>query len=203
MDPADWDRRYALGPVWTAAPNVWVAGALASLPPGKALDLAAGEGRHALWLAGRGWQVTAVAFSREALARGRDRERAMEPAPPTPITWVRADLTTHRPTVRAYDAVVLAYLHLPAQQRCRVVLTAAAALAPGGTLVVVGHDRTNATAGVGGPADPLVLFSPEDVVADLAGAQGVTVVSAARRQRDVPGAARQAIDAVVVARRVE
>ena len=78
-----------------------------------------------------------------------------------------------------------------------------AALAPGGTLVVVGHDRTNATAGVGGPADPLVLFSPEDAVADLAGAQGVTVVSAARRQRDVPGAARQAIDAVVVARRVE
>ena len=77
MDSAEWDARYAAADlVWTAAPNRWVEAEFADLRPGRALDLACGEGRNVLWLAGRGWQVTAVDFSGVALAKGRHAAQA-------------------------------------------------------------------------------------------------------------------------------
>ncbi|PLW74405.1 class I SAM-dependent methyltransferase, partial [Streptomyces sp. DJ] len=72
MDSREWDERYASRElVWGAEPNRWLVREVEDLAPGRALDLAAGEGRNALWLADRGWRVTAVDFSRTALDRGR------------------------------------------------------------------------------------------------------------------------------------
>ncbi|MDN4171365.1 class I SAM-dependent methyltransferase [Nocardioides sp. SOB77] len=178
MDAGAWDERYAATDlVWSAGPNVFVEAECATLPPGRAVDLAAGEGRHALWLARRGWRVTAVDFSAVALDKGRrvaegrrDAGDAGEPVPADAVTWVHADATTWRPADAAtYDLALLAYLQLPPAERRAAVRAAYAALAPGGTLLVVAHDRTNLTDGVGGPRDPEVLMSAEDVLADLAG----------------------------------
>src|SRR5271154_7398266 len=72
VDSQQWDERYsAAGFVWATGPNQFVAAELAGLPPGRAIDLAAGEGRNTVWLAERGWRVTAVDFSRVGLGKGR------------------------------------------------------------------------------------------------------------------------------------
>ena len=197
MDATDWDARYAATAEleWGAAPNRWVAAELADLPPGRACDLAAGEGRNALWLASRGWDVTAVDFSGAALGKGRPlaEERSL------PVTWVQADVRRYAVEARAYDAVILAYLHLYDAERRAVLRAAAEGLAPGGVLVVVGHDTTNLTEGVGGPKEAAVLFTPDDVVADLTGLDGLVVERAERVRRTVADA--EAIDALVRVRR--
>ena len=196
MDAAAWDVRYATDElIWTAEPNRWLVEALADRPPGVALDLGAGEGRNALWLAGRGWDVTAVDFSGEAIRKGRAVQAAHAPETIPHVTWVHADLQGHVPEPRSSGAVVVMYIHFPAAQRRELVRAAAAAVAVGGLLLVVGHDSTNPTEGVGGPSDPAVLFTAADIVADLAGLGGLEVRRAERRARPVGSA--MALDAVV------
>ena len=197
MERDDWDRRYgATDLVWTAEPNRWLVAEAAGLPPGRALDLACGEGRSALWLARQGWRVTAVDFSPVALAKGR-RLAAGSGGPG--VDWVEADVRTYRPEPAAFDLVLLAYVHLPGPDRGAVHRAAAGALAPGGVLLVVGHDTTNVRDGVGGPQDPAVLFTPADVVDDLAPVDGLEVERAGRVLRPVPTpeGERQAVDALV------
>jgi SAM-dependent methyltransferase len=192
VDAAAWDERYRATPlVWGAEPNRWVASALASLSPGRALDLACGEGRNAIWLAGRGWAVTAVDFSAVAIEKGR----AVAPA----VDWVCADAVSYAPE-RPVDLVVICYLQLPADQRRRAVQSALSALRPGGTLFVVGHDTRNLTEGTGGPQDAAVLFTPDDIVADAGPA--LRVIRAESVLRPVDGADRAAIDALVLGVRV-
>ncbi len=192
MDAAAWNERYTgTDLVWSATPNQFVAAELGSLPPGRAVDLAAGEGRNALWLASLGWQVTAVDFAAAGLEKGRAVEETLGLA--HPVTWVCADLLTWAPTPTgssspsesAYDLAVVAYLQLPAAERREVVRRAVAALRPGGTFFLVAHDTTNLTEGTGGPQDASVLMSAEDVLADLAGID-VEVVRAERVARRVP-----------------
>lgn len=168
MDRHQWNERYAAQPLlWAVDPGPFLSGELGDRPAGRALDLGAGEGRTALWLAERGWHVTAVDFSDVALERGRQRVEAA--AVPGAVEWVCADLVDFDPTGAAYDLVLLMFIHLPADDRRRLLRLAAATLAPGGAVLVVGYDTTHATAGRGGPRDPAVLFSPVDIVADLDG----------------------------------
>jgi SAM-dependent methyltransferase len=209
VDRAEWDERYRqAGWVWSTTPNRFVAETLDDRKPGRALDLACGEGRNALWLAEKGWLVTAVDFSTAALEKGRAaaESRGLE------VTWVVADLLEYEPERAAYDTVVIAYLHLVADSMSAVLGRAAAALAPGGMLVVVGHDATNPAEGVGGPQDPAVLYTPDAVVAavtgaraagDVAGVAPLRVDRAERVFRQLEGAERPAIDALVVAVRPE
>ena len=160
----DWNARYAgTELLWTAQPNRLFAAEVEDLPAGRALDVACGEGRNAVWLAERGWRVTAIDFSDVALAKGARLadSRGVE------VEWVVADVLEHTPEPRSFDLVAVLYLQLPHAELARVLRSAAAALAPGGTLVVIGHDATNLTAGYGGPRDPSVLFTPDDVVAEL------------------------------------
>ncbi|MEP7021722.1 MAG: class I SAM-dependent methyltransferase [Pseudonocardiales bacterium] len=199
MRSEQWDERYAaVELVWGTQPNRWVERELADLPPGRALDLACGEGRNALWLAGRGWQVSALDFSAVALDKGRTLETRQDRAAPR-VAWVLGDATTYRPA-KPVDLVLLCYLQLPAGERTQAVSGAAAALAARGTLLVIGHDSANITDGVGGPQDPAVLFTAADVVADLAGTDFV-IDRAEAVHRPVEGADRPAIDALVRAHR--
>jgi SAM-dependent methyltransferase len=150
VDSAQWDERYATSEYqWKMAPNQFVAAQLADLTAGRALDLAAGEGRNSVWLAERGWRVTAVDFSRVGLEKGRKLAASRDV---TGIDWVVADLRDYRPAASAFDLVLIAYLHCDASLRAQVLGHAAAALAPGGTLFVVGHDLANLSEGTGGPA---------------------------------------------------
>ena len=153
MRARDWDERYAQGQQWSAGPNALVAQLLADLPPGVAVDLAAGEGRHALWLAGRGWQVTAVDFSQVGLASGR-----VQPGGDR-VTWVTADVVDWPGPSAAVDLVLVAYLHLPEGAGRALLQRAAGWLRPGGRLLVLGHDVDNVAHGVGGPQDPAILHS--------------------------------------------
>jgi len=184
VDRADWDRRYAEKPLlWSAGPNQFVAAELGDLAPGAALDLGAGEGRNAIWLAGRGWRVSAVDFSRVALERARRlaARRGVE------VAWVLEDLSRYRPRPGAYDLVLMCYLQLPEAERRRVIAAARAALVPGGTFLYVGHDASNLTRGVGGPQDPAVLCSPGEVVAELPGWRVVRAEVVTRRVQGESG----------------
>ncbi|VXC05372.1 class I SAM-dependent methyltransferase [Nocardioides sp. AX2bis] len=183
MDAGAWDERYAGRElVWSLEPNAFVAQECSDLPPGRALDVACGEGRNALWLAGRGWRVTAADFSAAALEKGR--ALAAEQEHGDRVTWQRADATTWSPPA-GQDLVVLAYLQLDDEQRRAAVRSAYDALRPGGTFLLVAHDRSNLAEGTGGPQDPTVLMTAEDVLADLAD-RAPDVVRAGRVAREVP-----------------
>ena len=185
MDAQAWDERYAASDlVWSREPNQFVAAELADLPPGTAVDLGAGEGRNAIWLASRGWSATAVDFSQVALDKGAQLAGDLELA--GDVTWVCADVTTWTPPAPV-DLVVVAYLQVPADVRRRVVRGAFMFLRPGGTLFLVAHDSTNLVEGTGGPQDPSVLMTADDVLADLDGLE-VEVVRAERVAREVRSA---------------
>jgi SAM-dependent methyltransferase len=147
----DWDARYAERQQWSGEPNPLVAELVGDLPPGAALDLAAGEGRHALWLARRGWRATAVDFSATGLARGRAQPGADR------VTWVTADVTTWSTAPGSADLVLVAYLHLPDPHMTDLLRRAVGWLRPGGRFLLLGHDVDNLAHGVGGPQDPAIL----------------------------------------------
>lgn len=179
MDRDDWDRRYAEKElVWSAEPNQFLVEEISDLAPGRAIDLAAGEGRNAVWLAERGWHVTAVDYSRVGLNKGRQIAQARG----VDVEWVEADLLDFAPARGGFDLVLLLYLQLPWDWMRDVVHGAARAVAPGGTFFLVGHDRRNLDGGHGGPKDPDVLYTPREIAAEL---DELQVLEADRRQRSV------------------
>ncbi len=189
-----WDERHAArDPIESSEPDPTLVETIAALEPARALDLGSGDGRNAIWLARHGWRVTAVDFSRVALARAQAR------APGVDVDWRREDLLAWRPDEAAFDLVTLMFIHLPADERRRVYANAASAVAAGGTLLVVAHDRSNIVDGVGGPQNPDVLFTPADIVAELGPTFEVVRAEVIRRGAG-PGPAP--IDAVVCARRL-
>jgi SAM-dependent methyltransferase len=164
MTIAAWNEKYAATELlWSSGPNQFVEAYCTNLPPGRAIDLAAGEGRNAVWLAARGWDATAVDFSDVAVARVEE----MAASRGVSITAVVADLVDYVPTPGGYDLVVIAYFHVPVDERSPTLRRAAEALAPGGHLILIAHDLSNIEHGHGGPQDPGVLATPQDIVADL------------------------------------
>jgi SAM-dependent methyltransferase len=198
MNSEAWNRRYAGSELlWSATPNRFLVAEVAGLAPGRALDLACGEGRNSIWLAEQGWRVTGVDFSDVALDKARRiaERRGIE------VEWVHADLVQYEPPTAEYDLVALFYLQIPAGERRLVMSRTQAALATGGTLLVVGHDLDNIEHGVGGPQDPKVLYTAADLVADV---PELAVEKAERVLRPVAvdGREEEAIDALLRARRV-
>jgi SAM-dependent methyltransferase len=191
----EWNKRYAsVENVWATRPNRFLVSEVAGLPPGRALDLACGEGQNAIWLATLGWRVTGVDFAEAAIAKAQARaERDGVDA-----EFLCEDLLTYEPDPSSYDLVLLLYFHLRLDELRTVLVRARSALAGGGTLLLVGHDRMNITDGVGGPTDPAVLYTPDEIVAEL---HGLEIEKAERALRDVEGMDRPAIDALVRARR--
>lgn len=181
--------------VWSAEPNRFLVEEVAGLAPGRALDLGAGEGRNAIWLAGIGWRVAAVDFSEVALDKGR-RIAALRGVE---VDWANADLVAYRADPAAFDLVLLLYIHLPWREMASVIGRARTALAPGGTFLLVGHDRSNLDHGHGGPQQPELLYTAADVAGLL---DGLEVEEAGTRFRAVETeqGVVQAIDCLVRAR---
>lgn len=180
--PRDWDTRYAAGS-WPTGPSPTVVDALAALPPGRAVDLAAGPGRHTRWLLDRGWSVTAVDASSVGVAQGRAR------CPQA--TWVVADVLVWAPST-AVDLVLAAYVQLGSAGFAR----AAGWLVPGGRLVVVGHALSGLTRSPHGPREPALRHTPQTLRGAAAGLDVERLEEVERPDDGGPS-----VDAVLVARR--
>lgn len=191
MDAAGWDDRYrATDRLWSAEPNVFVADRLSDLEPGVGLDLASGEGRNAVWLAERGWDMTAVDFSAVAAERGREHSDDVE--------FVVADVLTWEPD-RQFDLILVVYLHLEEYEFEPLIRRVVTWLAPDGELFMVGHDRSNLEHGVGGPPRLEVLWDVDRIVSWL---EDLAIVEARVLEREVKGEERTARDALIRARAV-
>ena len=178
FDEEFWEERYRAHPaVWSRQPNSQLVAEAADLPPGRALDAGCGEGADAIWLAGRGWQVTAVDFATEALRKAA--EHAARAGITDRIEWLHADLTTWSPDDAAYDLVSAQFVHLPRAAE-RLFVRLAEAVAPGGTLLVVGHDPSDLHTGAHRAAAPERFFSADEVAAKLDAAQWKIEVAEAR-----------------------
>ena len=146
-------------------PNPWVQEIAGALSPGRAIDLGAGRGRHALWLAGRGWQVRAIDFSPVAIELGR--AVATETGLADRMEWVEADVTTLELEPRSAELVLLAFLHLEPGPWRSVLAEAADAVTDGGGLLVVGHDVSIVGTDAPGPRELKVLYSTAALAGDL------------------------------------
>ena len=188
--------------VWTGRPNGQLVREATDLPPGTALDAGAGEGGDALWLASRGWRVTAVDFSPVALERAAAKATELELA--DRIEWRHEDLDGWAPPEGAFDLVTAHYLHSTWTDREALFHRLAAAVAPGGTLLVVGHLMGDHRGhGEHHAHDPGVLYTAGDVAAVLEPGEWRDVVTASR-DRDHGAAERTGNpvpDTVLVARR--
>jgi SAM-dependent methyltransferase len=162
MDSAAWDERYRQaaadpgGRLWSRVPQQVIQDLVGPLAAGSALDLAAGDGRNTIFLARAGWTVTAVDFSAEAirLARNHADDQGVD------ATWVVADARDYTPA-RLFDLVLVTYLHLPAAENRSVLRRASTWVAPGGHLLVLGHDKANLASGAPGPRDQDILYTRE------------------------------------------
>jgi SAM-dependent methyltransferase len=192
-----WDERHRAGDFEGRGPNPTLVAGVAGLRPGRALELAAGSGTNAVWLAKRGWQTTAVDWSPVGLANGK----AAAADAGVEVDWQERDLFEWSPPRLSFDLVVIVYLHLPPEERRPVYARAAAAVAPGGRLLVVGHDCLNATEGEGGPPDPIRLFTADEIATELIAADRELVIERAEVVRRVPLPGRAPIDALLVVRR--
>jgi SAM-dependent methyltransferase len=198
MDARGWDERYAGREyVWDVAPNRFVEEHIADLTPGTAIDLAAGEGRNAVWLARQGWDVIAVDFSQVGLEKAR--RLAQEHGVEDRVRTTQADALTYVP-LQPVDLVVVAYLQLSPEPRRTILEHAASWLRPGGTLLVVAHDRSNVEHGHGGPSDPAHCYEVDSTVAALGGLE-VTLAGIVERHVESETGSATALDTLVIATR--
>jgi thioredoxin reductase/SAM-dependent methyltransferase len=181
FEPASWEERYSgADHVWSGQANPTLVSDATPLRPGTALDVGSGEGGDALWLAARGWRVTGVDFATAALARSA--ARAAELGLADRVEWVHADVRTWTPA-GTYDLVSAQYMHQPPARQRDLVRRLAAAVAPGGTLLVVLHDAHDLAAGAHRPHAP-EMFMPATELAALLDPAEWEVVAAGVRPRE-------------------
>lgn len=192
-----WDIRHKAGDFEGEGPNSTLVLGTSGLPRGTALELAAGSGTNAVWLAGQGWLVTAVDWSPVGLANGR----AKADAAGVSVEWLERNLFEWTAPARSFQLVAIVYLHVPPDERRPIYARAAAAVAPGGRMLVVGHDRLNATEGEGGPPDPERLFTADEIAVDLLAADPSFEIERAEVVRRVPRPGRAPIDSLLIVRR--
>jgi SAM-dependent methyltransferase len=204
FDQAFWDERYlSHATLWSGNPNRHLVAEAEKLPPGLALDAGAGEGADAIWLAGRGWEVTAVDISAVALERGAGYAAKAGADIAGRITWSREDLIDWEPPRDQYDLVSTHYLHLPSPPRNVLFDRLAAAVAPGGTLLIVGHHPSDMETTMPRPKMPELFFTGDDVAERLDPARWeiVTNAAAGRTATDPEGRAVIIHDTVLRAHR--
>jgi SAM-dependent methyltransferase len=200
-----WDERYSSAPrLWSGRPNSQLVAQAADLRPGEALDAGSGEGADAIWLASRGWTVTAVDLSVVALQRAAEHAAAQGDEIAGRISWRHEDLLMWDPGPRRFDLVSVQFMHLPPDMFDPVYRRLAAAVRSGGTLLVVVHHHDDVHANVGRPAGQPELFpSGERLTASLEPGDWEIVVASAfeRSETDLDGQPATVKDTVLRARR--
>jgi len=202
FDRAFWDERWSevlrehAAQVAERPPNAYLTATVGGLAPGAALDAGCGHGSEALWLAARGWQVTAVDFSATVLAHGRSVAATLGPDIAEHVDWVEGDLAIWTPETGIYDLVSSLYVHV-AGSVADMVSRLATGVAPGGTLLLVGHLPIDPMTGAETPAAGQVHVTVEAAVAVL-DPQHWELRIAENRPR---AAAGTGFDAVICARR--
>ncbi len=190
-----WNERYQASEfVWTDRPNQFVETHLADLPPGTAVDLGSGEGRNAVWLAAKGWYVTAVDFSSAGLAKARRLASASDVV----VDFVEADALVYEPS-DPVDLVLISYLQVDEYDQRTLLERARSWLTPGGTLFVIAHDRSNVEHGYGGPSSREVCYTPESTVEALDGLQ-IEIAEVVERTVTNDEGTHTALDTLVLAR---
>jgi SAM-dependent methyltransferase len=194
-----WDERYASeGMLWGAEPNAVVAEIAADLPAGTVLDMACGQGRNAVWLAQQGHEVTGLDLSPVAI----EQSRRLAEDVGVDVDLTTGDVTEWDPGGRIWDLVLLSYLQIPTVDREVAHAKAVAAVAPGGTLLLIAHHLDNLDGGIGGPQTPDVLYTEDQLAADFADLEILRNETVTRRvdRDDLQGTA---IDVLVLATRPE
>lgn len=203
-DQAYWDERYGVADrIWSGNPNPQLVADVAALPAGRALDVGAGEGADAIWLAEQGWTVDAVDISPVALARGQAEAEARGATIAERITWTTVDALTDDFPGTGYDLVTAQFMHFRAEDRAVFFDRCMAAVAPGGTLQIVAHHRSMLDQAPAGHSVMAGMFYDAEEVADRLD-DTWTVVACDSRTRTAAGpdgAPRELADAVLVARR--
>ena len=160
-----WDERYSSADrLWSGQPNPQLVAQVSDLPPGDALDAGCGEGADAIWLASRGWTVTGVDVSAVALDRAAAHAAAEGVA--GRIGWQRGDLLTWDPGPERFDLVTAQFMHLPSPELESLHGRLAAAVRPGGTLLIVAHHPDDLHVNVGRTGH-LALFPSAEQLAAL------------------------------------
>jgi SAM-dependent methyltransferase len=198
MDAASWDERYAASDlVWSVGPNAFVVEQVGGLTPARAIDLAGGEGRNAIWLAEQGWDAELVEFSAVAL----EKAAAIAHQRGLTLRTTLADVTA-APELDPAELVLVCYLQLTSEPLAAALRHAATLVAPGGTLLIIAHERDNLAHGYGGPPDEAYLPTVADVL-DAIDGEGLRVEHAGQVRRNVEteDGPREAIDLLVRARR--
>jgi SAM-dependent methyltransferase len=204
FDEAAWEERYRSAPaVWSGQPNPQLVAEVSDLSPGTALDVGSGEGADTIWLAARGWRVMAVDFSTTALERAAAHAAALGPEVAARIEWRHADVRSWTPDPGSFDLVSAQYMHLPSTDRRPLFARLAAAVAPGGTLLLVGHDVSDLDTAAHRVHEPDMFFTGEEVAVSLAPGEWdvLVVVARPRPAKSHEGEGITVRDAVVCARR--
>jgi thioredoxin reductase/SAM-dependent methyltransferase len=201
-----WEERYqSKSTIWSGNPNAQLVAEASELKPGRALDVGSGEGADAVWLARRGWQVTGIDIARTALDRAAAHAATAGPEVAERIAWHQVDLRHDPVPAGPYDLVSSQFMHLPERERAELYARLADAVAPGGTLLIVGHHPSDLRTAAHRPHFPDMMFTAEQLAAYLDPA-GWDVLVAESRPRPAAGHDGEQItirDAVLVARRRE
>ncbi|MBC2931485.1 bifunctional NAD(P)/FAD-dependent oxidoreductase/class I SAM-dependent methyltransferase [Nocardioides sp. zg-1228] len=196
-----WEDRYAGERVWSGRVNAQLEAEVASLAPARALDVGCGEGGDAVWLARQGWDVTAIDFADAALAR--TSEHAAQAGVGERVATRRVDVRTFDAAGETWDLVSSQFMHLPDGAMPELVRRLAAAVAPGGTLLVVGHHPGDRATGMR-HGHHSFLFTPESLLPGLPDGFVVETCETRSRTQAHPGSGEQIAvsDSVLRARRV-
>ena len=201
-----WDERYrSADTIWSGNPNPHLVAQVADLSPGTALDVGSGEGADAIWLAARGWQVTGIDVSTVALDRAAEFAANAGEEIADRITWQQTDILSWDQAPRQFDLVSAQFMHLPRAQREVVHRRLAAAVRPGGSLLIVGHHPSDLETSMPRPNLPDLFFTADQVAVGLDPDEWHVIVAAApeRQTLDPEGRPVTIRDAVMYAIRRE
>jgi thioredoxin reductase/SAM-dependent methyltransferase len=181
-----WDERYrSADTIWSGNANPHVVATVTDLVPATALDVGSGEGADAIWLASRGWRVTGIDVSTVALGRAAKRAAEAGEEIAGRITWQQADVLSWDPAPLQFDLVSAQFMHLPRPALASLHRRLAAAVRPGGTLLIVGHHPSDLETSMGRPNLPDLMFTADQIAAALDPDDWHIIVAATPERQDV------------------
>jgi SAM-dependent methyltransferase len=166
--PEFWDDRYrSAEQIWSGEANPRLVAVATDLAPGSALDVGSGEGADAIWLAARGWNVAGIDISQVALDRAAARAVEAGADIARRITWQQADVLAWEPPKVQFDLVSAQFMHFPPEALVTLHVELAAAVRPGGTLLIVGHHPSDLETSVGRRHLHDLMFTADQIAANL------------------------------------